>query len=376
MTDGLNEHIGGLLANNPAEEGGLPEGATPEPTGDGGTFDGGDQLLEGPLDVQGSALPAEVDHGAPDSGETVTAPAPASAEIETLRTELDRVKNESAGRLNDLAGFREERRQFNENLEAMRQMFVEQQETTNEADRQLALQEELEGEAALYGEEVVNDPQTRYIRDIVAQNRQQMEEYQQQQEHYRQQVSNQREQFVQEQNYNRQMMDALKAQEDSFAAEHDDYYDAYKFAHGKRVEMWTRRGYPAAQAQQFVEQEEKQLLSEQLPRGGNVADQIYNLAKDWGWSPESRSTDQNQLESRAGSGNAVADIDRIKAGLSSQGSGQMRSAGGGGGTGAKEMTREEFFNTVPAHKRTQLFMDRPEVFEALGRHGRVVVDWD
>lgn len=375
MSDGLNDHVGSLIANNPADTGKV------EPTGDGSLFDQGDQLLEEPLEVNDDlpGLDDDMDHGAPDMGTTVpessTDDGDGENDLDALRTELERVKAESSGRLNDLASLREERRQFSENLEEMRKMFVEQSKAAAEAERQRKVEEELETEAQLYGEDVVSDPQTRYIRDIIAQNRQQMEEYQQQQEHYRQRLNEQREQFLVEQNYNQQMLGTLKSQEESYAKDHEDYYDAYDYARGKRVDMWKRRGYSPQDAEAFVAQEEKQLLVEQLPRGGNVAEHIYQLAKDWGWSGKVSDSNQDQNRQQSKSRNSVADIDRIKAGLSSQGSGQMRSAGGGG-KGAREMTREEFFNTVPPEKRTQLFMDRPEVFEALGRHGRVTVDWD
>lgn len=372
MTDGIVEHISSLTEGGPEAPAGVQD---PNPTE--GTFGGEDQMLDQPLKVDDKPVTDEGFAHEQHLQEKVVETADEGTEtLETLRAELDRVKGESNGRLNELAQSRVKMREFSENMEQMREMFVSlsQQQADQEAEK-LRLQE-LDEEAALYGEDVVNNPEARYIRDMVAANREQLEEYQQEQEHYRQNLNEQRREFLAQQEYNNRMMETLRVQEEEFAKVHEDYGDAYKYAVDKRVDMWKRRGYTDDQAMNMVKEEQQHLLTEQLPRGGNVAQEVYNMAKDWGWQSAGAPNQNPTRSPLAERANTQADIERIRAGVGSPGSGSMVSTGGGGGTGAREMTREQFFATVPASKRTELFMNRPEVFENLGRHGRVIVDWD
>ena len=355
--------------------GGGPTGTPSQAEKTGGTFDGEDSLLEGPLQVEEASIP-EFDDGGVDDGldrTTKKVEEGPTDSIESLRRDLEAAKTESAGRLDALTGFRARQRETSENMEEMRKMFVSLSDKQEETDQDNQRQIDLEDEAAMYGEDVVNDPSARYIRDLLTANREQFEQYQQQQEHHRQTLNDQREQYTEAQTYNKQMLDMLRTQEETFSKENPDYGDAYKDLRGKRLAMWSRRGYAPAQAENLVKSEEEQLMTEQLPRGGNVAREIYQLAKDWGWTPKNNDTSQSLANERV---DAQADIDRIRAGIGSRGAGQMLSAGTAGGSTGKEMTREQFFATVPASKRTELFMERPDVFEQLGRHGRVIRDWD
>lgn len=365
MADGLAGHIADLTYNPEAEAEEAAGEVTP------------DSLLEDPVDTESSALPDRI-LGSEEPEEVVSDVSSKEEKSDTSNTDelLAAVRAESQGRLGEITRLRTENRETAQALNSLREMFLamEKRQEEEEAERRRAL--EYQEEVERFGEDVVNDPTAAYIAEKVAKVDDTLLAQKEYEEHQRQQINAQVQAQQQRKQAEAAMFQTAKVQEEAFLAEHPDYYDAYDHARTERAKWYQSRGYDAKQAESIVDQETYYLLQEQVQRGGNVAEQVYNLAKQWGYTPQqaqaaaeqaSQEQPRDQVENY--------DLGRMKAGLGSQGIGQI--PGGASprsqNVGGRTYSVEEFFKTVPRSQRIQIFMNDPNAFETLGRTGQITL---
>jgi len=364
LSDEANDHIAELLYNEGAEN---------------DTEDPGDMLLEDelhhsdmPVRLIGSEDPDDL-LAKEETFEVDTADKGVSPNhTDQLLAEL---RSQSQGRLNEITELRQSNRDTNEAMASMRKLFMQMETANAEKERQdeqvRMRQEDLEE----FGKDVVNDPHMQYVSEQMSRVTDAQEAQRQQEEHYRQQVAGQQQQYQQQVQGQQQAYTATKAAEDAYVAEHPDYYDAYDFARSARETMYKTRGYNEVQAKEAVNQEEMYLMKEQAQIGGNIADQVYKMAQQWGYQAKQAEAAAPTQPHPRGQAQQL-DLGRMQAGLNSQGVGQVPGGLPGGGkqvAGGTKMTADEFFQHVPAAKRMRIFMNDDDAFETLGRTGYIVV---
>lgn len=358
-----------MIASLTAYDDVAPGTVTPDEGGEG-TFDGADRLLDeippieavppGVVDEQEEVFEQARQAGESDeSGE--------SGGSEGVDEGADFWKRAAEGRRAEIGTLRTKLSEQSQNIEQLRQMWLADAKEKAEAKKAAAREAELQKEAELYGEDVVNDPSTRYVRDKLAQT-QEMIERQQQAQYAREQVAlEQSKQHQAEQAARDQAMAKLRVYEAELEKTRPDYKQAYDFAVKKRTDMYVKRGYSEADAQQAVMNEEAFLFAEQMQLGNNPAQVAYDLAIEWGWTPE-------QAQQHADN-QVPVNTQRLQAGVQSGGVGRMPGQAGqslpsDGGT----ITAEQFFKTVPDAVRLKVLAD-PDKFEELGRTGKIKVNW-
>jgi hypothetical protein len=319
-----------------------PGTVTPD-TEDGGTFDGADRLLDeippleavppGVVDEQEEVFEqarqeSELDGSGERDGQEGVDEGPEywkraaegrRAEIGTLRTKLSWLADAK-----------------------------ERAEAKKEAERAAELQKEAE----LYGDDVVNDPSTRYVRDKLAQTQEMIERQNQAQYAREQEALSQSQQYQAQKAAQDQALAKLRTYEAELEQTNPDYKQAYDFAVKKRTDMYQKRGYSQHEAEAAVANEEAYLFAEQMQMGNNPAKVAYDMAIEWGWTPE-----------KAQQANIPVDAQRLQAGVQSGGvsqmPGQAGSAPSDGGT---------------ISVRMKVLAD-PDKFEELGRTGKIKVNW-
>lgn len=333
-----------------------------------------DQLLDEEIDLEASALPKRI-IGSEDPDDAVEGDPPdegVDPNAGDMQDLLTAVRSESAGRLNEIASMRAEKAESSATIASLREMFMEMERKNAQNDADAQSMQDYEADLEEYGEEVMHDPTVRYISEQVSRIDDSVIAAQQQQEHYRQTVARNAQAHQQQVQYHQHIENTVGQQEATFIESQPDYYDAYNFARDAREKMYTGRGYDANQAKQMVAEETMYLVREQVERGGSVPEQVYAMAKQWGYQSGNEAVVPAQQQSP---GTQQIDLGRIKQGLASQGVGQIpdSSAGNNDSATTGEMTAAQFFSTVPSEKRLQIFMDDPDAFERLGRTGRITV---
>jgi hypothetical protein len=230
----------------------------------------------------------------------------------------------------------------------------ERAEAKKEAERAAELQKEAE----LYGDDVVNDPSTRYVRDKLAQTQEMIERQNQAQYAREQEALSQSQQYQAQKAAQDQALAKLRTYEAELEQTNPDYKQAYDFAVKKRTDMYQKRGYSQHEAEAAVANEEAYLFAEQMQMGNNPAKVAYDMAIEWGWSPE-----------KAQQANVPLNTQRLQAGVQSGGVGQMPGQAGAAPSEGGTITAEQFFKTVPDGVRMKVLAD-PDKFEELGRTGK------
>lgn len=342
---------------------GYPDaGVNPDVANEGeGLFDAPDSIIEEELSTEIDAVPSGIIDEQADIIEKVESEKKAP-EGETKEEEtVEYWKKAANGRLQDTLTTRKQLKEQGAHIESLRQMWLadakEKQEQAAEAKRV----SELQAETTLYGEEVVNDPAARYLRDKMQQTQEMIERNRQYEEYQKRQVNEQSAQYQRQVNAQNVALDTLDTLEADMAKAHPDYYDAYKFAVEKRADMYETRGYTRADAEMAVRNEEAYLFAEQMQMGGNPAKVAYKMALDWGWTaPEADADDK-------------PDVGKLAASVGSQGVGGMQGSNSHAAD-AKYMTQKQFFDTVPENVRIAILGDQDK-FEELGRTGKIRIDW-
>ena len=339
------------------------DGVDPNVHADGdGTFDAPDTTLDEPLDsTELRAVPEGV---VDEQQETIEK---AQAEKDKVESPEDEVadtdwQNVAKGRLGEINSLRESSRQQSANIESLRRMWLADAQEKQKAKEDVRRVEELDAERKLYGDDVVDDPGARYLRDKMQQTQEVIERNRQQQEFQQRVVQEQSAAYDRQVVAQNQALDQLDVLEKEMSEKHEDYFDAYKFAVNKRADMYVKRGYARNEAEMAVRNEEAYLFSEPMQRGGNPAQVAYDMALQWGWKPEAGEASR-----------ARPDTDKLKASVNAGGLGQM-SGDSGHSSDARYLTQEEFFNTVPEQVRLQVLADQDK-FEELGRTGKIKISW-
>lgn len=111
-----------------------------------------------------------------------------------------------------------------------------------------------------------------------------------------------------------------------FNENHDDFQDAYNFHRRSRVSEYETAGYTKEQAQQLADQFEQALAEKAIQDGANVAERLYNISKNRGYSK-----DQNA---------ALQKLNKIKSGQQAS-----KSLSSVGGVTQSDVTEEMVLNT-------------------------------
>jgi hypothetical protein len=343
---------------------GYPDaGVDPDVHIDGdGTFDGPDKTLDEPIDsTELRAVPEGV---VDEQLETIEKVQAEKDKVESPKEKVDETdwENVARGRLGQIDSLRESGRQQSANIESLRRMWLADAQEKQKVKADAQRVEELNAERKLYGDEVVDDPGARYLRDKMQQTQEVMERNRQHAEYQQRVVQEQSAAYDRQVQAQNQALDQLDVMEKEMSEKHADYFEAYKFAVDKRADMYIKRGYTKPEAEMAVRNEEAYLFSEQMQRGGNPAQVAYDMAKQWGWKSEAEDVAK-----------AKPDTEKLKASVGAGGLGQM-SGQSGHSSDSRYLTQEEFFNTVPEQVRLQVLADQ-EKFEELGRTGKIKITW-
>lgn len=272
-----------------------------------------------------------------------------------LEKELATVREESAGRLNEIVEMRKAQSEFNKNLDQMRQLMLEKERAAEEEERK---SKELE----LYGQETLDDPAIRLIRDEQQKTRE-MIARQEQMEHQRQEHNRRLAHEAKLRADEQAIVDRVEESYNAFIEDHQDFNDAYNHGRDVRMNMLRSRGFDDQQATQLLALEEFQLATEAIRKGESPAKRAYDLAVSLGWQgslttePKAASTPYEGVHES---------LDKMREGLRAD-----RAANASAGrSNPGRMTREQFFKTVPRAERAQILSD-PVKFRQLGKYGYV-----
>ena len=272
-------------------------------------------------------------------------------------------KRAAEGRRAEIGTLRTKLSEQSQNIEQLRQMWLADAKEKAEAKKEAERVAELQKETELYGEDVVNDPSTRYMRDKLAQTQEMIERQNQAQYAREQEALAQSQQYQAQKAAQDQALAKLRTYEAELEQTNPDYKQAYDFAVKKRTDMYQKRGYSQQEAETAVANEEAYLFAEQMQMGNNPAKVAYDMAVEWGWTPE-----------KAQQTNIPVDTQRLQAGVQSGGVSQMPGQAGSAPSDGGTITAEQFFKTVPDGVRMKVLSD-PDKFEELGRTGKIKVNW-
>jgi hypothetical protein len=370
MSDQLDAHIGSLTL-------GTDVGSEQEQYG---TFEGGDTLVNEIQSIEDRAVPDSVideqaEVFAETAGETVGDDQGGEDDggAPDYKSLYEAEQRSSGGKLGEINRLRDKLDTATNGIEELRKIFLAREEAEAEWQREQDLADELEEERRLYGDEVVDDPGVSYMRDKMVQTQQMIEDQQAQQAEYRDRIAAEANAQRATQQRFQQEVGAVKYHEDAFAEQNPDYFDAYEYSRAKQIEMFVNRGYHPQQAEVFVDQQEEGIRKEQFgrPGGGNVAAAVYEMAKLFGWKPSMAEREEASTPKapKPNQQTSTPNFGKMRAGLGSRGSGDLRGSGGNH-DGARTVSAEEFFNTVPTAQRLEILAD-PDKFEELGRTGQI-----
>lgn len=352
MSDELNKHIASLMESD------LPETGNEEPG----------QVLADEVEPAPQIPPDVIDEQA-ESWDSAKERQPEEPE-QDYRALYEQEQKAKGGLLSEVHKLRDKLSNQSNSIEQLRQIFLqkeqEEYERQLEAER-LALMDE---EAQVYGEDVVNDPAVRYMRDKWAQTQDLIERQNQEAEGRRRAILEASQRHRAQQAAFEAEVNWVRGQEESFKKEHPDYEDAYEYAKRARVEMYQDMGFDPDAAVATVRQEEYNLRQVAKQKGGNVAEAIWKLAQRYGY--ESKPKDGEPAPKTRGP-EPLPNFNKMKQGVKSRGLSGMPGAGGSSSGGARKLSAEEFYATVPLGRRLEIQAD-PDKFEELGRTGYITID--
>lgn len=184
---------------------------------------------------------------------------------------------------------RERRKQFQRDLEQMRNETAQRQALLEQrlAAIQQAAYQAQQPKAPSFDDDPVSalKHETEMTRAQIAE----MQAYHRQ-EWERQQAA------AQQQQYLRQIEARVSEDVREFVAEHPDYMDAYQDLKGKRVKQYVALGYPEAHAVQMVNQEEYGLAEAAMRNGRSPAQAVYEMALTYGYTKKEAQQAANQQQ--------------------------------------------------------------------------------
>lgn len=254
---------------------------------------------------------------------------------EEYREELERLKRESEGRLNELISQRRENRELKEikdNIEALQKELIKTKEEEEAIDP--------EDDPVGYLREDFSR-QIQSIREDLKTNQEQVELSRQQEE-----AAN--------------IATAAGEAEQEFAKDHPDYKDAFNFVASAYYNDMLGRGADPEMAQAAIYKLSLDFSKNALMRGENPAEMVYEEAKRLGFKPtKTKAVSKKKLSEKEKNGAKRTSLSNM-------------SGSTDGPVAQGVMTREEFMKNVPKSKRLKILAD-PTLFKELATTGRIKV---
>ena len=299
------------------------------------------------VDSQGNETIVGADQPKQDEPVSTGREAELSAQVEQLRTE-------SAGRLNEMVEMRKSNKEQGENVEAMRKMMLEDVNIK----RQAALTAK---EAEVYGEDTIADPAVRAIRDDNARTRDMIRRQTEREEHQRQEATKTSEDQAVVQAHQKRVIDHASAGYQAAVAAHSDFEEAFEYSKQARLGIYRARGVPEAELASIIQIEEFQLANEAMQRGQSTAEKSYELAVSLGWKPKAEAPltpEQNYTVQDS--------LDKMREGLKTT---TLTKSQNGRGDRTR-ISREQFFAQYAKHERAAVMAD-PIKWKQLAQTGYV-----
>jgi hypothetical protein len=270
-------------------------------------------------------------------------PEPTAKEKE-LESQLAQVREESAGRLNEMVEMRKAQKEQAENIETMRKMML--------ADIDGRRAEELkEREIAAYGEDTLEDPAVRAIRDDNARTREMIRRQTEREEHQRQQANQAKAEADAMARQEKQIVEYAEAHYKPFVEEHPDFEDAYAHSKAVRMDLYKKRGLEGEELEKVILIEEFQLTNEAMKKGLDPAEQAWKMALDLGYKPKQR----DNLGGKSPYEGVHQTLDKMREGLKTT---TLQNSQSTSQTGGRRISREQFFETVPKHERLAILSNQ------------------
>ena len=133
-------------------------------------------------------------------------------------------------------------------------------------------------------------------------------------------------------------------QAQEYARTTPDYFDAARYAAGKRIETWQSLGMPPEVAKDLVEKESILVANVARQYGVNFAPVIYQLAQQWGYHPAgAQNGNGGGAQARPQTGTAAANANRLDQARRGQ---QVQGLGRAPGTGGEAQTNYRNYSKV------------------------------
>jgi hypothetical protein len=281
---------------------------------------------------------------------------PVSTDRETeLAAQVEQLRTESAGRLNEMVEMRKTTKEQGDNVEAMRKMMLEDVNVK----RQAALTAK---EAEVYGEDTIADPAVRAIRDDNARTRDMIRRQTEREEHQRQEATKASEDQAVVQAHQKRVVDHAAQGYEAAVAAHTDFEEAFEYSKKARLGIYRARGVPEAELSSIIQIEEYQLANEAMLKGQSTAEKSYELAVSLGWKPKVAGpvpvADQTI--------GVMDSLDKMREGLKTT---TLTKSQNGRGDKSR-ISREQFFQQYAKHERAAILSD-PVKWKQLGTTGYV-----
>jgi hypothetical protein len=265
--------------------------------------------------------------------------------------ELARLRAESTGRLGEITSLREKLRTQGDAIEHMRQIMVEREEREKE-------EEDYQRQREQFGD-VLDDPAIQYLDQKVEDLRADQQAERERREHRIRQINKVKEERDKQYAEFQQVAQDIISTETEFKKTHPTYDAAYDFLREQRSRFYKARGFDAPTTKNLVNQEEWYLVQEARQRGKNLAQEVWNMATEFGFDPASIA--------KKPTGRQMPNADKIQAGVSTS---NIQSAPSTAGRKPGVVTREQFFNETPYAERMKILAD-PDKFERLVKTGEL-----
>ena len=352
MTDfpTTDEMIGNLVASFEPEPEELTDLSLPE-NEQGFRQEGEEQQPTVMVDSQGTETVISAD----EPPETTDAPPDATVRETELNAQIEQLREESAGRLNEMVEMRKSNKEQAENVESMRKMML----ADVNAKREAALTAK---EAEVYGEDTIADPAVRAIRDDNARTRDMIRRQTEREEHQRQEATAATEQQDAVKVHQQRVVDHAGQGYKAAVEAHPDFEEAFEYSKRARLGIYKARGVPDHELESIIQIEEFQLANEAMQRGQSTAEKSYELAVSLGWKPKVagpvRVDDTHTT--------VMDSLDKMREGLKTT---TLTKSQNGRGDRTR-ISREQFFQQYAKHERAAILSD-PIKWKQLGTTGYV-----
>jgi hypothetical protein len=267
----------------------------------------------------------------------------------TPEEEIERLKRESAGRLNEISGLRRAMREQSGSIEELRQILLAREESEGPTEEEV------------FGEEIVDDPAVQLLVSRMDALQEQLEERDAyEQERIEQQHSSE--------NVDR-LIGWVNQSEQMFTAQEPSYPAAYEFIKEKRRSFYASQGYAPEEVDNFIGQEEYAVAERAAQSGRDPARTVFEMAKSFGFDPVQHNGAQTQVSQTPVSPVSLHDrVNRMRHGVDQNALANTANSAIRSG----ELTQAQFL-ALPKAERMKILGNQAK-FERLARTGRISVD--